>query len=305
MEFTEVLIRAASFVAIILLGYGLRRKGFFQEDDFHVLSKIVLKITLPAAIISSFANKEVSVSLLGISVLGLLGGIVYMSVMCLLNLRSSKGKRAFDVLNTAGYNIGNFTLPFAQSFLGPVGVITTSLFDTGNAIVCLGGAYSMASIIKGEQRESPVRQVLRAIVRSVPFDTYVIMITLSLLHIRVPMVVTSIADIIGNGNAFMAMLMMGVGFKISGDREQIGTIVRILAVRYGVAVLLALAYFFLLPLGLEYRQTLAILVFSPIASAAPAFTADLKEDFGLSSAVNSISIVISIVCIVAVLGIVM
>lgn len=304
MEFTEVLIRAASFVAIILLGYALRRKGFFQEDDFHVLSKIVLKITLPAAIISSFANKEVSVSLLGISVLGLLGGILYMSIMCFMNLRSTKGKRAFDVLNIAGYNIGNFTLPFAQSFLGPVGVITTSLFDTGNAIVCLGGAYSIASIIKGEQRESPVRQVLLAIVRSVPFDTYVIMIVLSLLHVRVPMMVTSIADIIGNGNAFMAMLMVGVGFKISGSREQVGTIVRILAVRYGVAVLLALVYFFLLPLGLEYRQTLAILVFSPIASAAPAFTADLKEDFGLSSAVNSISIVISIVCIVAVLGIV-
>ena len=52
------------------------------------------------------------------------------------------------MLNSCGYNIGNFTLPFIQSFLGPVGVITTSLFDTGNACICLGDAYSVASMVK-------------------------------------------------------------------------------------------------------------------------------------------------------------
>lgn len=188
-------------------------------------------------------------------------------------------------------------------------MVVTSIFDTGNALVCLGGAYSLASIIKGEdtgeQKGSSFMQVVRTLVKSVPFDTYMIMICLGLLHAHVPMAVTSVAGIIGNANAFMAMLMIGVGFKLSSNREQIGTIVRILAVRYGMAIMLAFGFFLLLPIELEYRQTLALLVFSPIASAAPAFTADLKGDIGLSSAVNSLSIVISIVCIVAVLGIVM
>ena len=52
----EILIKAASFVAIIFMGYLLRKKGFFKEEDFHVLSKIVLKITLPAAIVSNFSG---------------------------------------------------------------------------------------------------------------------------------------------------------------------------------------------------------------------------------------------------------
>lgn len=99
----------------------------------------------------------------------------------------------------------------------------------------------------------------------------------------------------------MAMLMIGVGFKLSGNREQIGKIVKILSARYAVSIVLALAFYFLLPFPLEYRQALVILCFSPIASAAPAFTGDLKGDVGLASAVNSISIVVSIVLIVAVL----
>lgn len=50
----EILMQAFSFVAIIILGYVLRSRGFFKEEDFYVISRIVLKITLPAAIVSNF-----------------------------------------------------------------------------------------------------------------------------------------------------------------------------------------------------------------------------------------------------------
>lgn len=305
MGMAAVLSRAACFIGVILLGYGLRRIGFFKEEDFHVLSKIVLKITLPAAIVFSFADKEIDVSMLVLSLLGLLGGLIYIAAGFLMNIKASKEQRAFEVLNLSGYNIGNFTLPFVQSFLGPSGVVITSLFDTGNAVICLGGAYSAASIAKGEGRGIPVAQIVKTLVKSVPFDTYMIMTVLCLLNIRLPSQAVSFAQIIADGNAFMAMLMIGVGFKLSGDKSQTGTLVKILAVRYGIAAVLSAVCYFLLPLPLEYRQTLAILVFGPIASAAPAFTADLKGDIGLSSAVNSLSILISIGCIVAVVGMVL
>ena len=74
-----------------------------------------------------------------------------------------------------------------------------------------------------------------------------------------------------------------------------------LSIRYGIAALIAAGSFFLLPFDLEIRQALMILAFSPISSAAPAFTEEMKGDAGLASAVNSLSIVISIICIVAIL----
>ncbi|MBP3927008.1 MAG: AEC family transporter, partial [Clostridium sp.] len=233
----EILIRAACFVAIILLGYSLRRAGFFKEEDFHLLSKIVLKITLPAAIVSSVANKEINPSLMFISLIGLMGGVVYILLMYLANLHHSKEEQAFDMLNISGYNIGNFTLPFAQSFLGPVGVLTVSLFDVGNAVICLGGAYSVAAIVK-DGGYFDVRKIAKTLMRSVPFMTYVIMLLLGLLRIPVPEPVTVFAGIIGGGNAFLAMLMIGVGFRLSGDRAQMGHIAKILVVRYALAAAL-------------------------------------------------------------------
>ena len=130
----EILTRAGCFIAVILLGYVLRRIGMFGESDFRTLSKIVVKITLPAAIVSSFKGKEIDPAMLSIALIGLGGGLIYMLIAYLLNRKNGKEQQAFEIINTSGYNIGNFTLPFVQSFVGPVGVITTSLFDTALAI---------------------------------------------------------------------------------------------------------------------------------------------------------------------------
>lgn len=296
----DILARAGCYVAIIVLGNLLRRNGFFGEETFGVLSKIVIKITLPAALISSAAGKPIDASLMTISLLGLGGGILYMLTGYLMHRNGDREQKAFAVLNTPGYNIGTFALPFTSSFLGSVGVLATSLFDVGNSFICLGGSFGVARAVK-EGGKPDLRRVLKAPLTSVPFLTHVVMVILNLNGWNLPKPVLELAGIIGNANAFIAMLMIGVGFRLSGDRSQIGRIVKILTVRYSVAAVLGVAYWYLLPFDALIRKTLVILAFAPIGSATPAFTAQLKSDVGLSSALNSISIVISIVFIVTLL----
>ena len=296
----DILTKAGSYIAIIILGYVLRKVGFFGEETFSVLSKITLKITLPAAIISGFAGKQGDPALISLSLIALGGGLTYIALGFLLERRGGKERQAFAMLNTAGYNIGNFTLPFVQSFLGPVGVITTSLFDLGNGIICLGGAYSLASMVKDGSRFS-LKRVGAALGKSVPFLCHMLMLVMSLARIPIPGPVATLAEIIGNANAFVAMLMIGVGFRLTGDVSQLGRIAKILLVRYGLAAVVALGCWFLLPFEFEVRLALMILAFSPIASAAPAFTAELKGDVGLASALNSVSILCSIAIILAIL----
>ena len=293
----EILMKAGSFIAIIILGYVLRRRGFFKEEDFYVLSRIVLKITLPAAIVTNFTGIDMKPSMLLMSLLGLGGGIILTGMAFLISAGKNGEEKAFNIINLTGYNIGNFTMPFAQSFLGPLGVVATSLFDSGNALVCLGGTYSVAVMAKGEKGKFSIMPIIKTLLSSVPFDAYLLMTVLSLLHLSLPAPMVSFTGIIANGNAFMAMLMLGVGFKMTLDKSRMGKIIQILFIRYSVSIALAAAFYFLLPFELEYRQALAILALSPIASAAPAFTGHLDGDIGLASAVNSISIVISIVLI--------
>ncbi len=291
---SQILVKAGGFVAIICLGYLLKRIGVFRQEDFSVLSKVVIRITLPAAIITNFAGQTIDFAMLSLLLLGIGCGVLYIGLGFLLNLGASKERRAFEILNLPGYNIGCFTIPFVSSFLGPTGMVATSLFDSGNAFICLGGAFGVAQSVKDGGRGIDLRRVLKALSKSVPFLTYITMVILNLAKLPMPEFVVSWAGIIGGANSFLAMFMIGVGFCLSGDRGQYGAIARILGVRFGVGGILAVIFFFLLPFELEIRQALVLLAFSPIGSAVPPFTAELGGDVGLSSAVNSMAILISI-----------
>ena len=290
----EILTKAGCYIAIILLGFVLRRIKFFDEHAFPVLSKLVIRVTLPAALISGAVGRQIDAGLLTIALFGLGCGILYMLAGWLMNRRKGTDEQAFEILNIPGYAIGTFALPFTQSFLGPVGVLTTSLFDVGNAFICLGGAYGVASAVKDGRGFDP-RRVLKALATSVPFLVHILTLGMNLIHVDFPGPVVDCVRIAANANVFLVMLMIGVGFKTDMDFTQIGKILRILAVRYGFATVFALCFFFLLPFPLEVRQSLVLLAFAPIGSAVPGFTAEMKGDVGLSCTLNSLSIVISIV----------
>lgn len=297
----DILLRAGSFIAIIVLGYFLKSIGFFRQEDFSILSKITIRITLPCAIITSFAGKTINIGLLILTFLAIGCGLLYILIAYLINRKNSKEQQAFEMLNLPGYNIGTFVIPFAQSFLGAMGVIAVSLFDTGNAVICLGGAYSLASMVKAGEGFS-LKRVAGALLHSVPFVTYLLMLLSNLLRLQVPSFILSVAGIGSNANAFMAMLMIGVGFRLElHNKNQIGTIIKLLSIRYGLAAVFSGIFYFLLPFELEVRQALVILAFSPIGSAVPGFTQELKGDVGLSSALNSFAMVISIAITVVLL----
>ena len=296
----DVLVRAGCFVSIIILGYVLRKINFFKEEDFTVLSKIVLRITLPAAVVTSFSSTKIEPAMLTLSLVGIGAGVFYICLALLLNKNKSKEDKSFAVLNMPGYNIGAFVMPFAQSFLGAVGVIAISLVDVGNAFITFGGAHSVGMMIKQGGRFS-VKKIVKNLLKTVAFDTYIIMLFVSLANIKLPSPILSFAEIISNANAFVAMLMIGVGFKLSGDKEKLGRIFKILGIRYGVGILFAIITFFVLPFPKEVRLALMILALAPLPASAVAYTGDLKGDVGLSSAINSITIVCSIVLIIAVL----
>lgn len=294
---TEVLIKATAFIMIIATGYGLKRAGIFQADDFHLLSKIVVRITLPAAIVSNFSSMNMDNTLLVMCVIGLLANIIMVGLGYLTHLGRNRKEQAFAMLNVSGYNIGNFTLPFIQNFLGPVGFAVTSLFDAGNALMCTGATYTAASMVSGGGEKASVKGVLKSLFSSVPFDMYIIMTVLSVLGLRLPKLLVSYAGTIGNANAFLALFMIGIGFELQFDKKQLAEIAGLLVLRYGTALIFSAAAYWLLPFTPEIRVTLAVIAFGPISSVSPAFTGRLGGDVGMASTINSLSIIASIISI--------
>ena len=155
----------------------------------------------------------------------------------------------------------------------------------------------MASMVKGTGENASVKNIVKSLLSSLPFDAYVIMTILAMLELSLPDVIVSFAATVGASNAFLALLMIGIGFEIRLGRDKIFRIFRLMALRYGTALIFSLAGFYLLPFELEVRQAMAIAAFGPVSSVATAFTGKLGGDVEMSSAVNSMSIVLSMAAI--------
>ncbi len=72
----NIVLNAAGLFAMIFLGYFLKRLNVLSKADGSILSKIILNVTLPAAIILNLASMQVQVSALSLIVIALIITIV-------------------------------------------------------------------------------------------------------------------------------------------------------------------------------------------------------------------------------------
>ena len=300
MSAFSYLTKPMSYVLVIVLGYCLKRAGFLKREDQSVLSKIMINVTLPCAIIQGFAGFERDVRLFLIVGIGLLCAFLPMLLMYLTTRGVDTRLRAYRMLNIGGYNIGCFSLPLVQAFFGSQGVVAACMFDTGNAVMMTGGSYAMTSTLLktgGEHQES-ARDILLKFLRSTPCDTYMILFALAAANIPIPKIVFDMTLPAGNANGFIAMLIIGLMFEPAADKSLLRETMREMACRYAFAAVSAAACF-IMPFDPVVKKTLAVLCFAPLSSLAPIYTGRCHGDTALAGFTNSVSIAISLVSMMA------
>lgn len=294
-----VLSKAIAFVLIILIGYICKRRGVFAPTDYQLVSKIVLNITLPCAVISSFAHFQLDLSLLAAVALGLSGNCVMLFVALMLTRRETLAAKIFYIFSLAGYNIGCFTLPFAQAFLTPFAVVALCMFDVGNSIMCTGMTYALtASCIgyaDGHKDRFSMKSIAEKLLHSAPFVVYISMLILSLVGVQFPKSVYTFTDIVGAANPFLSMLMIGMMFEIKLDKQAMGYVKELFSVRYLISLACAGAFIYFAPFKQEVNYVIALAFMAPCTIIGPIFVEKLGGNVQLASLFNSMTIITSVV----------
>ncbi len=294
----EVLSKAAAFILIIVVGYAFKKKGIFSPDDYQLVAKIIFNITLPCAVINSFAHFKMDYSLIAAMLLGLALNVFMMLAALLLTRRETSTAKIFYIFSLAGCNIGCFSMPFVQAFLSPFAVIAICMFDVGNSIMCTGLTYALtASCIgyaDGHRDSFSLRGIVDKLLHSTPFMIYNIMLIFSLLNLHLPSPVYTLTQLVGAANPFLSMLMIGMTFEIKMDKRSLGYIKELLIGRYGISLALAAACLYFAPFAAEVNYVLALAIMAPCTIIGPIFVEKLGGNVQLASLFNSLTIVISV-----------
>ena len=292
----EILTKALSLVAVVGLALLLKRIGWASIKDFPLISRLVLTITLPCALLTSFNDYDLDAALLGLAVIGLSATVGQQLIGFLLARRNGRKAQAFAVINSGSFNIGAFGMPYLSGFMGPQAIVYAALFDIGNAIGAAGVGYGWGMALARE-RTTKTRwsETLRVLGSSPVLITYVALLLMRLLDLRLPDPVIGFTGLVGAANPFLAMLMIGIGLELKLDRSKYLAAARHLLVRYCFCTLAALACWTLLPYSAEIRLVLVLVLFAPLASMIAGFTGRAGLDVELSSFITSVSLVVGVV----------
>lgn len=299
----DILLKSASFVCLIALGYFLKHKGMFGKTDFKILSKIVINITLPCASIVSFSKYPPDISLLVIVGVGFGMNWLMLLIATFLSRGYERPSRAVWLNCVTGYNVGTFVLPFVQTFLSPAALVGTCLFNTGNALMCNGTTYAISLNMMEGTKGLNLKSIFKTLLRSVPFLTQVFLLIACIFGLKIPQEVVTFVNPASNANPFLAMFMIGLMLDLHIDKSRIKEIGGILLTRHIVAFIAAAAFFFLLPLDLPLRQSVAIALLAPVGTVSTAMAVRAGGDPAMAAGANSVSILLSIPCILALLAV--
>lgn len=293
----SVLLTAASLLILILAGFLLKQAGFLHAQDHHLLSKLVMNLTLPAAVIVNFAALDLTPSLLFLAALGL-GMNLFSALLAWVRgfRRKDSTGLAFDILGWSGYNIGAFTMPYLQGFLGAAGVGPACIFDVGNAVMCSGGTYALTGVLAPEEGRShpTLPDILRRLFSSVLFDTYLVLLVLGLAGVEIPPALVTILTPAASANPCLAMLLIGLMLELKLKPGYFREALSVILARNLIAAGAAALCFFFAPLPLGLRQVLVLLLFAPMPVSALPFMEKCGCDPGLTGFAASVSILLSL-----------
>lgn len=282
---------------IIALGYISKRLNLVKEQDGEGISRIIFNFTLPSLVINTFSTIKVEPSLALIPVIN----IVYSTFLAALAVfffqkEFQKNKGVFS-MTSVGFNIGLFAYPLVEALWGKEGLKYFGMFDMGNALIVFGLCFFMASYYSSEDGKVDFKELLKKISTSVPLLVYILTLLLNVTGLSYPKTVLEVTGILSKANMPLSLLVLGIYLSFSFEKSYWKSMFKVLALRYGIGLLVGLLLFFTLPFEPMFRYTVLIGLVLPISMTVIPYSVQFNYDKKFVGTLTNFTIIISFILV--------
>ncbi|MGO3617616.1 MAG: AEC family transporter [Pseudolactococcus laudensis] len=142
--------------------------------------------------------------------------------------------------------------------------------------------------------------IIKKLSKSPTFMIYIVMFTLPIIGIRIADDWMAPFKLLASANSFLSMFMIGLYMKINLHREGMRNVRKLLFGRYAMATVLAILIYLFLPLSHMIKSVLVLIMFAPISNLTVIQATEFGADEGVSGLASSLSIILSLVIMSAV-----
>ena len=297
----DVLFNTCIYLLIIAIGYFLKRTGIIGPKGADTVMALVMNLTLPCLLINCSVGSTLSAAMLLYLVLGVVVNLIGMAISFLVSGRGTRPlMRGVSMLSSSGIDVGNFVLPFVQTFFAGTGVMILCIFNIGNTFMNSGGDYAICSKAAAGRERFGLKDILKKLFTSMSFDAYLLILFMAITRLPWPDRFLQVTGVIGNANIFLVMIMIGLKLEFSLEKSERPLLLKILFVRFLVAGIMT-GLTWLLPIPQVAKIVLTAAYFGPPPTIANVFARKLGYEGSLASQVNVICIFTAMVIITAIM----
>ncbi len=217
MDILIVSKQVATLFLIMLAGFAARKKGIITEEVNNKLSDILLNITSPSLILSSFMieyTREKLVNAVYVFGFGALIFVISIALGELVYLRENKDSKPVLKTSVVFSNCGYMGFPMLDALFGKEGVFYGSMFVV--VFTVFQWTYGMIAFSLNENGSNR-KAVARAFASPAMIAVY-LGFPLFLLRWRLPEPLYNALDMVGSMNMPLAMMIIGAIFAQSDLR---------------------------------------------------------------------------------------
>lgn len=280
-----------------MIGYTFKRLNIIKEDDGDGISRIVFNITLPALIINTFNSMKLDSSLMFLSIISIIFGIIMSIIGVFVFKDETKIIRGTLAMLVPGFNIGLFAYPLVQSIWGINGIKYFGMFDMGNSITIFIFCYLIANHFSSNNESVNYKDILKKLLTSLPLMSYVVTLAINFSGYHYPVAVTNVCSILSKANMPLSLLLLGIYLNFTIDKMYRKNALKILALRYGIGLACGIILFIIIPFDNLFRYTLLIGLLLPIGMADIPYAVEFNYDKRLVGTLCNITMIISFILI--------
>lgn len=291
MDISTIVVQMLILVLLMLVGFIGAKKNIFNDEVNVAASNILLKIGIPALIVSSVKDGSpvTGMELLNIMVVFfvfmIFTGIVSKIIVEVAHIKENKPLWQFMILFT---NAGFIGLPAVQAILGDKAMLYGALFLL--ALNCLMYGYGESLFRKGG---FSFKKFMNG-----PMIASIIALIVCILNVKLPYIIGQTCTYIGNMTTPLSMMVIGAGLIKMDVKELVD--VKLWGFTLFKMILMPIFYVFVLSffnIKPIVENVIILMMCMPVASNASVYALMYKEDATLASKViflTSVSCVVTI-----------
>ncbi len=284
-------------IAIILLGFLLKKYNFISEKEGKTISKFLMHTTFPALMIISTARVKLDTTLLLIPVFALVVGLTMLLMAWFWFSDYEKAIRGVLTMGVGGFNSGLFGFPIIEGLFGKQAMVYAIMFDIGNTFIVFGVIYSIGSYFSANKKEQTgIKPILKKVFSLPPVLGILFGLFINVTNLELPSICFDFLEVLAIGNKPLVLLLMGIYLSFELEKKLMFAISKVIIIRVSVGVLVVVGIHNLVSNDYSLmKNVLMICSLLPIGLTILPFSDELGYDSRIAGTMLNISLLISFV----------